>query len=46
MSSGRLDIEANYLPGSGQGEMVLAEAGLDGDSQYRAVKSYLESLPS
>lgn len=30
----------HYL-GSGQGHMVLAEAGLDGDSQYRAIKEYI-----
>lgn len=30
-----------YL-GSGQGEVVLAEAGLDGQSQYAAIKSYLD----
>ncbi len=29
-----------YL-GSGQGSMVLAEAGLDGESQYEAIKKYL-----
>ena len=28
--------------GSGQGEMVLAEAGLDGESQFGAVKEYLD----
>ncbi len=27
--------------GSGQGPMVLAEAGLDGESQYQALKEYL-----
>jgi hypothetical protein len=27
--------------GSGQGAMVLSEAGLDGDSQYRAIRKYL-----
>ncbi|MBI2526563.1 MAG: hypothetical protein HYV93_11300 [Candidatus Rokubacteria bacterium] len=34
----------HYL-GSGQGDMVLAEAGLDGESQYLAIKRYLEALP-
>ncbi len=34
--------KGHYL-GSGQGEMVLREAGLDGESQYRAIKSYMES---
>ncbi len=33
-----------HFLGSGQGEVVLAEAGLDGRSQYRAVKSYLDAL--
>jgi transketolase len=33
-----------HFLGSGQGEMVLAEAGLDGRSQYRAVKKYVEAL--
>jgi transketolase len=35
--------KGHYL-GSGQGPMVLAEAGLDGESQARAVKEYLEEL--
>ncbi len=35
-----------HFLGSGQGAMVLAEAGLDGESQYKAVKSYLETLPN
>ncbi|HYK92392.1 MAG TPA: hypothetical protein VE398_26760 [Acidobacteriota bacterium] len=30
--------------GSGQGYMVLAEAGLDGESQYRAIKDYAANL--
>ena len=34
--------KGHYL-GSGQGEIVLAEAGLDGESQAAAVMSYLES---
>jgi len=29
-----------HFLGSGQGEVVLAEAGLDGVSQYRAIKEY------
>jgi transketolase len=33
-----------HFLGSGQGEMVLAEAGLDGRSQYRAIKKYVETL--
>jgi transketolase len=35
----------HYL-GSGQGERVLAEAGLDGLSQYRAIRRYLEARRS
>jgi transketolase len=31
----------HYL-GSGQGEAVLAEAGLDGESQFKAIKEYLD----
>jgi transketolase len=34
----------NFL-GSGQGPMVLAEAGLDGESQYRALREYLLTQP-
>ena len=30
--------------GSGQGAAVLAEAGLDGRSQYHAIKKYLDAL--
>jgi transketolase len=33
--------KGHYL-GSGQGEAVLAEAGLDGESQFRAIKAYLD----
>jgi transketolase len=32
-----------HFLGSGSGEAVLAEAGLDGDSQYRAVRAYIEA---
>ena len=32
-----------HFLGSGQGEVVLAEAGLDGESQYRAVKALLDA---
>jgi hypothetical protein len=35
--------KGHYL-GSGQGPMVLAEAGLDGESQARAIKEYVEAL--
>jgi transketolase len=31
-----------HFLGSGQGERVLAEAGLDGEGQFRAVRRYLE----
>jgi transketolase len=33
--------KGHYL-GSGQGEVVLAEAGLDGESQFAAIRSYLD----
>jgi transketolase len=33
--------KGHYL-GSGQGEAVLAEAGLDGESQFRAIKAYVD----
>jgi len=33
--------KGHYL-GSGPGEVVLAEAGLDGESQFRAIKAYLD----
>jgi transketolase len=32
-----------HFPGSGQGAMVLAEAGLDAEGQYGAVRSYLNA---
>jgi transketolase len=32
-----------HFLGSGPGPMVLAEAGLDGESQYRAIRAYLEA---
>jgi transketolase len=32
-----------HFLGSGPGPMVLAEAGLDGESQYRAIRDYLEA---
>jgi transketolase len=35
-----------HFLGSGQGEVVLEEAGLDGDSQYAAVRRYLEGRPA
>ena len=34
--------KGHYL-GSGQAKMVLAEAGLDGESQYRAIKHFVQS---
>jgi transketolase len=33
-----------HFLGSGQGEVVLAEAGLDGRSQYKSIKKYVEAL--
>ncbi|HET7292905.1 MAG TPA: hypothetical protein VFM88_10805 [Vicinamibacteria bacterium] len=32
-----------HFLGSGPGEMVLAEAGLDGDGQYRAIRRHLDA---
>jgi transketolase len=37
-------MKGHFL-GSGQGDMVLAEAGLSGASQYLAIKKYLEARP-
>ncbi len=34
------------FPGSGSGRSVVAEAGLDGASQHRAIARYVEALPS
>jgi transketolase len=36
-------FKGHYL-GSGQADMVLAEAGLDGQSQFKAIMRYLEDL--
>ncbi len=36
-------FQHGHFLGSGQGEMVLAEAGLDGESQYRAIKRYVDA---
>ncbi len=33
-----------HFPGSGQGSAVIAEAGLDGKSQHRAIVKYVEEL--
>ncbi|HEY7728783.1 MAG TPA: hypothetical protein VID50_10060, partial [Candidatus Eisenbacteria bacterium] len=33
-----------HFPGSGQGAAVLAEAGLDGEAQYRAIRSFLDVM--
>jgi transketolase len=33
-----------HFPGSGQGPVVLAEAGLDGESQYRAIRTHLDAV--
>ena len=35
----------HYL-GSGQGEAVLAEAGLDAEGQYRAIRRYVDARRS
>jgi hypothetical protein len=35
-------LKAHYL-GSGQADMVMAEAELDGQSQFNAIMQYLES---
>jgi transketolase len=32
-----------HFLGSGQGPMVLAEAGLDGESQAKAIRAYVEA---
>jgi hypothetical protein len=32
-----------HFLGSGAGEMVLEEAGLDGEAQYRAIRSHLDA---
>ena len=36
-------VKGHYL-GSGQGEKVIAEAGLDGAGQYRAIRAFLDAL--
>jgi transketolase len=36
-------VKGHYL-GSGAGEKVIAEAGLDGDGQYRAIREFLDAL--
>ena len=35
--------KGHYL-GSGAGEKVIAEAGLDGEGQYRAIRAFLHAL--
>ncbi|MBT4087879.1 MAG: hypothetical protein HOE30_05255 [Deltaproteobacteria bacterium] len=35
-------FQKGHFLGSGQAEMVLAEAGLDGESQFKAICNYLE----
>jgi hypothetical protein len=32
---------AGHFLGSGPGAMVVAEAGLDGESQFRAIRDYV-----
>lgn len=36
-------FQGGHYLGSGQGEVVIAEAGLDGESQFRAIKRYLDA---
>ena len=36
-------VKGHYL-GSGPGDMVIAEAGLDGEGQYRAIRAFLDAL--
>jgi transketolase len=36
-------FQKGHFLGSGQAEMVLSEAGLDGESQYKAIMRYLEN---
>jgi transketolase len=36
-------FQKGHFLGSGQGHVVMAEAGLDGESQYRAVRRYLDT---
>ena len=36
-------FQKGHFLGSGQAEMVLTEAGLDGESQYKAIIQYLEN---
>jgi transketolase len=37
-------FRSGHFPGSGQGAAVLAEAGLDAEGQYRAIRRYLDSM--
>jgi transketolase len=36
--------QKGHFLGSGQGPAVMAEAGLDADGQYRAIRSYLDAM--
>ena len=36
-------FQKGHFLGSGQGEVVMAEAGLDGESQYRTIRRYLDA---
>jgi len=38
-------FQHGHFLGSGRGELVLAEAGLDGESQHRAIRKYIETRP-
>lgn len=37
-------FKAGHYLGSGRAEMVVSQAGLDGESQYKAIKEYVEAL--
>ena len=36
-------VHEGALPGQRPGQNVLAEAGLDGESQFRAIRQFMES---
>ncbi len=40
----RYPFRAGHYLGSGTGEAVVHEAGLDGEAQYRGIKAYVEAL--
>jgi transketolase len=41
----RYPFRRGHYLGSGQGEMVVHEAGLDGEGQFEAIRAYVESRP-